>query len=193
MIRTSMPSTVPAHPGWPAALCTALAGVLMALSSNTQADELLTLQTRPGVEVKVMVLEPKGPPKGVLIAYVGGDGTLGLGTLLGRPVIGNTDYEKAFLVRNRERFVQAGYALLLPDVPSDRKMLHYLYRLGEQQADDAAPVIDWAKQRYGKAPWLLGTSASALTVGNVGSRPDVAIGGIVLIRSGTAVHTSHRA
>lgn len=160
---------------------------------ETLADELWTLPTRPGVELKVLVLEPEAPPKGVLIAYVGGEGTLGLDTLWGKPVIGNTRYEKGFLVRNRHRFVRAGYVVLLPDVPSDRKTMNYIYRLGTEQVNDALPLIDLARQRYGKAPWLLGTSASSMTVGNVASSPDAAIGGIVLSASVTTMPASYGA
>lgn len=157
------------------------------------ASELVTLETRPGVTVSVMVLKPPGPPKGVLIAYVGGEGTLGLTTLLGKAVIGNSSYEQGFLVRNREQWVAAGYALLLPDVPSDRKTLNYIYRLGEHQVDDALPVVDLARQRFGMAPWLLGTSASSMTVANLASRPDLQLGGIVLSASVTTMPPSYGA
>ncbi len=168
-------------------------GSLMGFSGALWADELLTIPTRPGVELKVLLLEPETPPKGVLIAYVGGDGTLGLATLFGKPVIGNASYEQGFLVRNRHRFVEAGYAVMLPDVPSDRKTMNYIYRLGQQQVDDALPLIDLARQRYGKNPWLLGTSASSMTVGNLGSNPDATIGGIVLAASVTTMPSSYGA
>lgn len=170
-------------------LLLALLGVV--LPGQAYADELVTLETRPGVQLKVMVMLPPATPKGVLIAYAGGNGTLGLDTLFGQPVIGNKDYAQAFVVRNRDKFVQAGYALLLPDAPSDRKTLNYMYRLGPQQVDDAIPLIDFARQRFGMAPWLLGTSASALTVGSLGGHPDLALGGIVLISSVTAVPSDY--
>ena len=168
-------------------------GLLMGFSGALWADELLTIPTRPGVELKVLLLEPETPPKDVLIAYVGGDGTLGLSTFFGKPVIGNASYEQGFLVRNRQQFVKAGYAVLLPDVPSDRKTMNYIYRLSQQQVDDALPLIELARQRYGKDPWLLGTSASSMTVGNLASSPDAAIAGIVLTASVTTMPSSYGA
>lgn len=158
-----------------------------------QADELIRLETRPGVELKAAVLEPDGPPKGVLIVYTGGDGTLGLSSFLGKPVIGNKGYESVFLVRNRSKFVKAGYVVVLPDAPQDRKSINYIYRLGEQQVDDAVPLIDWVRKRYGRAPWLLGTSASSMSVANLASRPDMDIAGIVLSASVTTMPSSYGA
>lgn len=166
---------------------------LLVFSGALWADELLTVPTRPGVELKVLLLEPETPPKGVLIAYAGGDGTLGLTTLFGKPVIGNASYEQGFLVRNRHRLVKAGYAVLLPDVPSDRKTMNYIYRLGHQQVDDALPLIELARQRYGKDPWLLGTSASSMTVASLASSSEAAIAGIVLTASVTTMPSSYGA
>lgn len=159
--------------------------VLLPLSLPVRADELVTLEPRPGVQLQVLVATPDAEPKGVLVIYAGGVGTLALGSRLGQPFIGK--YQQVFLVRNRERFVQAGYAVLLPDVPSDRDRLNYLYRLGPLQVDDAVAVLDFARQRFGKVPWVLGTSASSMTVASLGATPDLGIAGVVLSSSVTAV------
>lgn len=163
------------------------------LAPPANANELVVLETRPGVQLKLMVLQPEGKPKGVLIAYAGGDGTLGLSAPSGTPVIGNKDYAQGFLIRNREQFVKAGYALLLPDVPSDREKLNYIYRLNEYQVDDALEVVDFAHKRFGMAPWLLGISASSMTVASLGARSEVQLSGIVLMASVTTMPSSYGA
>lgn len=182
-------ASLPASSRWVAVVL----GAFLALSRVASANELVTLDTRPGVQMKVLVLLPDVKPKGVLIAYAGGDGTLGLTTRLGAPSIGNSDYAQGFLIRNREAFVKAGYVLLLPDVHSDRDKLNYIYRLGVHQVDDASAVVDFAKDRFGVAPWLMGISASSMTVASLGASPDLSVGGIVLMASVTTMPSSYGA
>lgn len=163
----------------------------MLLLWPVQADELITLETRPGVQLKALLMTPEAQPKGVLIIYAGGSGTLALGSRFGQPFVGT--YKDVFLIRNRQRFVEAGYAVFLPDVPSDREQLNYLYRLSSLQVDDAQAVIDFVRKRFDQAPWILGTSASSLSVAHIASQADFDLAGIVLSASVTAVPSNARA
>lgn len=123
--------------------------------------------------------------------YAGGLGTLDLGSLFGRPTIGNASYANNFLVRVRDKFVDKGYVAALPDVPSDRKKLDYIYRLGEDQVTDAKATLAFLKNRYNAPIWLVGTSASSLTVANVAGRVSDQISGIVLTASVTQVPSNY--
>lgn len=167
--------------------------LLLSWSAPVQATELIILESRPGVQLKILVLQPESKPKGVIVAYPGGEGTLGLDTQFGRPIVGNKSYAEGFLIRNRDQFVKAGYALLLPDVPSDRQKLDYLYRLGENQIDDAIAVMDYAQKRFGVAPWMIGISASSMTVASLAANPHMSLGGIVLMASVTTMPSSYGA
>lgn len=149
-------------------------------------SELVDVETRPGVSVKVLLVEPEAKPKGVLVLYAGGAGTLELGSTFGRPTIGRS-YANNFLVRVREKFVEQGYVAALPDVPSDRKKLDFIYRLGDDQVADAKATVAYLKKRYDAPIWLVGTSASSLSVANAASQLSDQITGLILTASVTQV------
>lgn len=155
-------------------------------------NELVSLEVRPGVTQKLMVLEPTTSPKGVIVLYAGGQETLDLGTFFGKPVVGNTAYAQNFLVRVREKFVDNGFVAVLPDVPSDRKTLHYRYRLGDLQITDAKASLAYLRSRYAVAPvWLAGTSASSLSVAHVASQIPDAVDRIILTASVTGIPNNY--
>lgn len=164
--------------------------VLFALSNVAPAfagNELVNVEVRPGVSMKTMILEPDSKPKGVFLLYAGGVGTLELGSFFGKPTIGNNSYASNFLVRVRDKFVDQGYVVALPDVPSDRKKLDFIYRLGDDQITDAKATVAYLKNRYGLPIWLVGTSASSLSVANAANHLSDQISGIILTASVTRV------
>jgi hypothetical protein len=123
--------------------------LVLSISHAQAASELATLEPRPGVKLKIMVLEPDTKPKGVLVLYAGGVGTLSLGSTFGKPYIGDQSYAQNFLVRVRDSFVDSGFVVALPDVPSDRQKLDYVYRLGDEQTQDIQAVVSHFRDRYG--------------------------------------------
>lgn len=149
-------------------------------------SELVNIETRPGVSVKMMLVEPDVKPKGVLVLYAGGAGTLELGSIFGRPTIGRS-YANNFLVRVRDKFVDQGYVAALPDVPSDRKKLDFIYRLSDDQVADTKATIAYLKKRYDAPIWLVGTSASSLSAANAASQLSDQISGVILTASVTHV------
>lgn len=159
----------------------------LSVSHAQAASELTTLEPRPGVKLKLMVLEPDTKPKGVLVLYAGGVGTLSLGSMFGKPYVGDQSYAQNFLVRVRNSFVDAGFVVVLPDVPSDRQKLDYVYRLGEDQTKDAQGVVSHVRDRYGVPIWLIGTSASALSVATGAISLGTQISGVVFSASVTQV------
>jgi hypothetical protein len=167
-------------------------GVLFALASVAPVmagNELASIEVRPGVSMKMMIMEPDSKPKGILLLYAGGVGTLELGSFFGKPTIGN--YATNFLVRVRDKFVDNGYVTALPDVPSDRKKLDYKYRLGDEQVIDVKSTVAYLMNRYGLPIWLVGTSASSLSVAHAASHVSDQISGIVLTASVTHVPSNY--
>jgi len=157
------------------------------VASALAGNELVNVEVRPGVSMKMMILEPNSKPKGIFLLYAGGVGTLELGSFFGKPIIGNNSYAKNFLVRVKDNFVVNNYITALPDVPSDRKKLDYIYRLGNEQIIDAKATIAYLKNRYGLPIWLIGTSASSLSVANAANHVSDQISGIILTASVTQV------
>lgn len=154
-------------------------------------SELVNVEVRPGVSMKIMVLEPNLKPKGVLLLYAGGVGTLDLGSFFGSPTIGNNSYASNFLVRVRDKFVDQGYVAALPDVPSDQSRLDYKYRLSNDQVIDAKATVAYLKNRFGLPVWLVGTSASSLSVAHAASHVSDQISGIILTASVTRVPSNY--
>lgn len=170
---------------------TAIVLALLFTPQVIAGSELATLDVRPGVTMKMMILEPNSNPKGVLVLYAGGVGTLELGSFFGNPTIGNKSYATNFLVRVREKFVDSGYVAILPDVPSDRAKMDYIYRLGNDQIIDARATISFLKKRYKVPIWLVGTSASSLTVAHSAADLSDQISGIILTASVTRVPSNY--
>ncbi len=86
--------------------------------------EVISIKTRPNVTVKFLYIFPKSneEPVAHLILFPGGDGKLGLnrgsikdaGSLKGA-------YAFDFLARTRDKWVERGFSVALPDVPSGQK------------------------------------------------------------------------
>lgn len=137
------------------------------------AETVLTLTPRPGVTLRVLVDRPAAPI-GSVVLMAGGDGVLDLDE---RGAIGSNLREN-HLVRTRNAYVRAGYAVFVPDVASDQKGTRG-YRFGPAYAQDVAAVIAAARQV--KAPVaLIGTSRGALSVvavfaGQSAVLPDAAV------------------
>jgi hypothetical protein len=160
------------------------------VSCSAYADtKLVELGVRPGVTMKMMVIEPDRQPKGVLVLYAGGRGTIELGSLFGIPSINK--YKANFLVRTRERFANDGYVVVLPDVPSDQDRLRYSYRLSDDQVADAAAIVEYFRSTYQLPIWLLGTSASSLGVAHAAASLSDKIDGIALTASVTRPRAQH--
>jgi dienelactone hydrolase len=133
-------------------------------------DELVTLATRPGVTVRVLLMTPKTVPKGIFIFYPGGEGYLvkegqarGLYTRL---------------------FPEHGFMTAVVDVPSDRPsgMLGgNRFRSSNQHLEDLKTIVDFVYQKCPKPIYLIGHSAGATSAAYLATVVnDHRIGGVVL-------------
>lgn len=142
-----------------------IASLLLALA-GAAAAEVLELPTRPGVTQRLLLLAPAQPPKATLLLFNGGAGGLGL-TADGRITRG----EGNFLVRTRQRFVDAGFAVALIDAPSDRQGPPWLqgFRTGPEHGADVKAAIAALRAR-GVPVWLVGTSRGTQSVAHVATQ-----------------------
>lgn len=137
-------------------LVLALCLVLASLPAQA-VESVLTLSPRPGVTLRILTDRPAAPI-GSVVLMAGGDGVLDLDE---RGGIGSNLREN-HLVRTRNAYVRAGYAVFVPDIASDQKGTRG-YRFGTTYAQDVAAVISAARQV--KSPVvLIGTSRGALSV-----------------------------
>ena len=97
---------------------------LAILPNSAKAEQLVTLQTRPGVTQNFILIKPERPgsdkPKASVILFAGGKGNLELSSDGGTPVIGWG--KNNFLVRSRALFAKQGFMVAVIDAPSDQKL-----------------------------------------------------------------------
>ena len=135
-------------------------------------EELVTLATRPGVTVRVLLITPNIAPKGIFLFFPGGEGYL-VNAEDGQP-------KRLFIRELREQ----DFLTALVDVPSDQPygMLGGdRFRRSEEHLEDVKRIIDFVYQKWPRPIFLIGHSAGTTSVGYLATvLKDHRIGGIVL-------------
>ncbi|HEY7609950.1 MAG TPA: alpha/beta hydrolase [Alphaproteobacteria bacterium] len=157
---------------------------LLTLAAAPAAAELVKLQPRPGVELRIAIEAAPNAAAYALI-FAGGHGKLQLDEG-GQPrgLRGN------FLVRARNHLAARGIGIVLVDAPSDSQGAEGLWpvRVSPSHAADIGQVVRHIRQRFNRPVWVVGTSAGTLSAAAVAAylrgadRPD----GIVFTSSITA-------
>ena len=143
-------------------------------------EELVTLTTRPGVTVRVLLLTPNTDPKAILVYLPGGGGTL-VGPD-GRLRFG----------RFTSRLSEQPFVTAVVDMPSDRPRGvagtdHF--RASKAYTEDIHNVIDFLRQKWTKSVFLVGHSGGTTSVAHLGAvLKDQRIAGLVLM----AAISTHR-
>lgn len=142
-----------------------------------RAQEIKSIETRPGVSLRFLFNRPDTVPKGVLIIFPGGDGANMFGQTGGKISLG-----KNFLVRTSPEFVRKGFAVAIVDVPSDQASgMSPGFRNSAQHVQDIARLIDSLDALGLKPIYLIGTSMGTLSVAYMGMElKDSRIKGLVL-------------
>lgn len=158
-------------------LRTAAALVFATGASGPALAELVRLQPRPGVELRLGV-EARANAQAVVLLFAGGHGRLSLDDS-GQPqtLRGN------FLIRARHHLAQRGIALVMVDAPSDRQSEAGLtgYRQSAAHAAEIGLAVGAMRQRFGRPVWVVGTSNGSLSVASAAAqlqgaqRPDGAV------------------
>ncbi|HEX9396347.1 MAG TPA: hypothetical protein VF943_06340 [Burkholderiales bacterium] len=153
--------------------------VLLAFSAATEAQEIVTLASRPGVTQSFFVAGMGGrKPEAVALLYVGGDGIIRLRMEGGQPKFSTNN----FLPRSRGEFIRNGVQPVVMDSPSDQPSgLTDHYRSSEQQAEDARAVLAELKKRFAQLPvFLVGTSRGTISAAFLGRALGNEVAGVVL-------------
>jgi len=151
--------------------------LLAAATSAHAAETVLTLTPRPGGMFRVLTDRPTRPV-GSVILLAGGTGVLDLGDD-GR--MGGMSQNH--LVRTRQAYVRAGYAIFVPDMASDLKGTQ-LYRFGAPHATDLAAVVT-AARAVGGPVFIIGTSRGAVSAVALFAKQTGALPDGLVISSGT--------
>jgi hypothetical protein len=134
-------------------------------------EELVTLATRPGVTIRVLLIIPENIPKGIFLYFPGGDGSLV-----------NTQGGGKWLYTHL--FPERGFITAMVDVPSDRSFGMTggdRFRRSKEHVEDTTKIIDFVSQMWFKPIYLIGHSAGATSVAYLATvLKDQRIGGVVL-------------
>lgn len=141
--------------------------VLLALwlpqATRAAAEEVVTIDTRPGVTISFVVTEPGTPPRPAVILFAGGTGRVALWRR-DPPNLGNN-----FLVRTRQIFARHGFLTVTVDVASDQREdgLVGVRASGDHRTDIAA-VLGWVRNRTKAPVVLIGTSRGTVSAAHLG-------------------------
>lgn len=150
---------------------------LLCAAPTLRAEDVVTLNTRPGVRQGFLLLEPGIKPVAAVILFAGGNGDLGLD---GKPRLTN------FLVRSRELFVAHDFLVAVVDAPSDRKGTTGMlggFRAGAEHTADIDAVIAYLRKRADVPVWLAGTSRGTESATSVAIHAKHPVAGVVLTSS----------
>jgi len=113
--------------------------LLVTLSAESWAkEELITLETRSGMEQRFLLIKPENPVA-IVILFAGGKGALNLSKGMFGPSIGWG--KKNFLVRTRKDFAKHGFIVATVDAPSDKQGKNGMYG-GYRTSSDHVTDID---------------------------------------------------
>lgn len=137
----------------------------MGIDRSYAANErTVTIDTRPGISVGAVVVEPDDAPVAAVILFIGGPGKLRLWRR-SRPLPlqrGN------FLARTRQMFAGHGLLTIVVDAPSDRRKDGLVgFRHSAEHRQDIAAVLRWIRRKADVPVWLIGTSRGTVSVGHL--------------------------
>ena len=142
-------------------------------------ETLVTVKSRRGVSQPFLFVFPDNPKAGVIL-FIGGYGVLNFSSS-GRP----TNNENNFFSRTYGMFSDHGIMVALIDIPSDKKKLGPIFRIGKQHAGDMIAVINFMKQKADVPIWMVGTSMGSFSAASVAIKAQKKVSGLVLTSSVT--------
>lgn len=160
------------------------AGMLV-LPAVAAAETLVSLDTRPGVTQRFLLIKPEKPVASVVL-FAGGSGALNLGGAADSPAIGWG--KNNFLVRTRQLFAERGFMVAVLDAPSDHSSKNGMrggFRGSAEHCEDVAGVVKRLTREAAVPVWLVGTSRGTESAANCAIRLGQAVNGVVLTSSMT--------
>lgn len=135
-------------------------GVVVPTVAGDAATTVTDIPLTGGVMQRVLTILPTGTPQAGLILFSGGDGVLKIESS------GKIDRPGNFLIRTRQRWVEKGFAVVIPDTTSDRPQGLFAVRLTSGYADTVTKIVEFARTQTKAAVWLVGTSQGTNAAAN---------------------------
>jgi dienelactone hydrolase len=168
--------------------------LLLALTTTATAfaggEELVSLQSREGIEQKFILIMPDQPTAAVIL-FAGGKGALGLGGEFGGASIGWG--RNNFLVRSRDEFAERNLMVAVVDAPSDRQGKRGMlggFRSSDDHVTDIDAVIAELRRRADVPVWLVGTSRGTESAAHIAIHSGQQPHGLVLTSSMSKANNS---
>ncbi len=161
----------------------ALTLMLLLGSIASNAAELVTLKSRPGIDQKFILIKTDKPVASAIL-FAGGKGALNLSSFFGSPTINWG--KNNFLVRTRDMFAQHGFLVAVVDAPSDHKSKKGMiggFRDSMDHVEDIDHVISYLREKADVPIWLVGTSRGTESATNIGINSKQHPAGLVLTSS----------
>jgi hypothetical protein len=159
--------------------------VLLALPACVvQAQEIVTLPTRPGVTQAFFIADMGGRrPEAAALLFSGGGGNIRLRLEDGQPKFGAAN----FLPRSRAEFIRNGILPVIVDNPSDQQAgagMSDVFRESAEHAVDVRAIVAEVERRFPGLPvFLVGTSRSTISMAHLSRRMGGEVAGAVLSSS----------
>ena len=162
----------------------ALLAALLLAALPAQARGVVTLQTRPGVELSFFIAGMGAvEPKVVALMLIGGGGNIRLRMENGQVRFGAQN----FLPRARREFIAEGILPVIVDNPTDQQAgdgMSDAFRQSREHAADLRAVVAAVKQRFPGLPVFLVTTSRSTISGAYQARAlDGVLAGVVLSSS----------
>ena len=154
------------------------------LAADAWAQELVTLETRPGVRLSFFVAGMgERKPEAVALLLAGGGGNINL-----RREDGQVRFQQGnFLPRSRREFARNGVLPVIVDNPSDQRAGEGMsdgFRAGAAHATDIRAVAAEMKRRHPGLPvFVVGTSRSTVSAAHLAVALEADLAGAVLTSS----------
>lgn len=158
-----------------------LAGsIAAAMPAAASAQEILSVPTRAGVTVRVLLVAPTGSPSATLVMFPGGAGNNHFGEKDGKVWLGTN-----FLVRTARALAARGLLVSIIDTPSDQpRGMDDAFRSGKAHLEDVKKVLDVLAKRAPSPIYLAGTSRGTLSAAAAAAAlGDPPVAGLVLTSS----------
>ena len=151
-----------------------------AASAPASAQDIVSVSTRSGVTVRVMLTAPASEPSAVLLMFPGGLGVNHFRESDGRVVPGGN-----FLVRTAKHFAARGILVAVIDTPSDQTQgMDDAFRMGKAHMEDVTKILEKLEAKTPAPIYLAGTSRGSLSVAALGPAiKDPSVKGLVLTTS----------
>ena len=153
---------------------------LCPVATANAAEHVETIDTQPGVTQGLYVVTPDTTPWASAILYVGGQGNLAL------DAHGPTDQAGNFLMRIRDRLLNAGILLVYPDTPSDKSGGYNNFRSDSRHGEDGRAIVAWTHILSTAPIFVIGTSRGTISAAYIAAHLETdAISGVALTSSVT--------